>query len=73
MRFACCRFNLPDGLRLANLEQSNLKLAVHSEHQEAEGSGIAQVLLIDIAVRHTSLLKRSCTLLCMACWNSAVT
>ncbi len=42
---ACARFALPVGLRLANLEQSNLKLAVHSENREAEGSGIAQVLL----------------------------
>lgn len=38
-----CRFLLPDGLRLANLDRSKLQLPVYSEHQEAEGSGIAQV------------------------------
>ena len=37
------RFLLPDGLKLANLEHSSLQLPVYSQHQEAEGSGIAQV------------------------------
>jgi hypothetical protein len=37
------RFLLPDGLKLANLEHSSLQLPVYREHQDAEGSGIAQV------------------------------